>query len=71
MSQDQVVMKGTSVAGHTSAAATAYFGLTLNELGVIVGIVTSLAMFVLNTYFQIRRDRREERAAQKLERRKP
>lgn len=71
MSQDQIIMKGTSVAGHTSAAATAYFGLTLNEIGVIVGICTSLLMLVANLYFQWRRDKREEHAAKELERRKP
>lgn len=70
MSLDQVVMKGTSVTGHTSAAATAYFGLTLNEVGVIVGICTSLLMLIVNLYFQWRRDRREQQAADKLERRK-
>lgn len=70
MSLDQAVMKGTSVTGHTSAAATAYFGLTLNEIGVIVGICTSLLMLVINLYFQWRRDRREQHAADQLERRK-
>lgn len=70
MTQDQIVTKATSIAGHGSAAATAYFGLTLNEIGVIVGIFTSICMLALNFYFQWRRDKREEVAAKQLERRR-
>lgn len=53
--------KVTHTAGQTSALATVYFGLTLNELGVVVGIVCSLAMAAANVFFTWRRDRREER----------
>lgn len=62
--------KASAIAGYSSAAATTYFGLTLNELGVLVGIATSIVMLLINAYFQWRRDRREEYAAKQLERRK-
>lgn len=57
--------KATYTAGHVSAGATVYFGLTLNDIGVLVGIVVSLAMWGTNAYFQWRRDRREERELQR------
>lgn len=60
---EAVAAKTTHAAGHASAAATVYFGLTLNELGVVVGIMCSLVMAGANVYFQWRRDRREERQA--------
>lgn len=56
-----VAAKVTHTAGQTSAVATVYFGLTLNELGVLVGIVCSLVMAGANVFFTWRRDRREER----------
>lgn len=56
-------IKATYAGGHTAAGATMYFGFTLNELGVIVGIATSVAMFAVNVYFQWKRDQREERAS--------
>jgi len=57
--------KVTHAAGQTSAIATVYFGLTLNELGIVVGIVCSLAMAAANVFFTWRRDRREERELQR------
>lgn len=70
MRKETMTEKTSSIAGYSSAAATTYFGLTLNEVGVIVGIATSVIMLLVNAYFQWKRDQREETAAKKLERRK-
>lgn len=67
---ETAVTKATSVGAHSAAAATTYFGLTLNDLGVAVGIVSTVLMLAINFYFQWRRDKREEHAARQLERRK-
>lgn len=56
---EDVLLKTTHAAGQVSAGVTLYFGFTLNELGIIVGIASSIAMAVLNAVFLWRRDRRE------------
>lgn len=54
-----VVVRGSSAATYASAGGTLYFGLTLNEIGVVIGIVVTLATFAVNAVFQWRRDQRE------------
>lgn len=49
---EPVATKVTSAASFTSALSTAYFGLTLNELGVIVGIIATIVTVVMNWYFK-------------------
>lgn len=67
---DGIVTKVITVVGQGVAASTTYFGLTLNEIGVVFGIISSALMIGITFYFQWRRDKREEHAAKTLERRK-
>lgn len=53
--------KSTTAASYAGAAVSVGSSLTLTEIGIIVGIVTALATFALNWWFQWRRDKREER----------
>lgn len=41
-----------SPATFVSSAGTVYFGLTLNDIGVAVGIISTLAALVMNWYFK-------------------
>lgn len=50
---DPIVMtKVTSGAAYVSSGATLYFGLTMNELGVAVGIVATIVTVIMNWYFK-------------------
>jgi hypothetical protein len=50
----------TSVSTYASATGTMYFGLTLNEIGVLFGILATVITLAANLIFQRKRDRREE-----------
>lgn len=60
MSSNQVAIDKT-VAGVSYAGGGVSVGaaLTLTDIGIIVGIVTALATFAFNWYYQHRKDRRE------------
>lgn len=58
--------KMTTAATYTSAGVTVYFGqFTLNEIGIIVGVVATAITLAMNAWFQWRRDQREEAAHKK------
>lgn len=65
---DLAVQKVTFVTAQLAAGSTIYFGLTVNELGVIFGSLTGVSAVLINAFFQWRRDRREERIALRMER---
>jgi uncharacterized membrane protein (DUF485 family) len=46
---------------YAGAVVAIVASLTLTQWGIIVGIVTALATFVLNAFYMHRRDLREER----------
>jgi hypothetical protein len=48
----------TSVAGGVASIGAS---LTLNQIGVIVGIVTALLTCAVNVLYMVRKDRREQR----------
>lgn len=50
----------TSIAGALSSIGAS---LTLEQAGIIVGIVTALVTCAINVLYMIRRDQREERMA--------
>lgn len=52
------VMNGVS---YTGAFVSVLTGMTLTEWGIVVGIVTALLTFGANIYYQVRKDRREQR----------
>jgi hypothetical protein len=54
----------TEVASYAGSGVAIGSSLTLTDIGVIVGIVTAVATFVLNCYFMLRRDQREEKESQ-------
>lgn len=58
---EETAIAAAKAGGHAAAGGTIYFGLTMNEIGVVCGIVTSVLMVAISFYFQWRRDRREER----------
>lgn len=60
------VMNATSYVG---AGVSVVAGLTLTEWGVIVGIVTAFLTFIASQVWQARRDRREERLQDAVDRR--
>lgn len=47
---------GSYVGGVVSVASA----LTLTDVGVVIGIVTAVLTFLLNVFYQRRKDRREE-----------
>ena len=52
------VMSATSYGG---AGASIIAGLTLTDLGIVVGIVTAVLTLLFNIYYQRRKDRRQQR----------
>ena len=62
MMREQADAVGVAIgkaATYGGAGSMIVFGLTLYELGIIVGIVTALLGYVTQLYFNRRRDRRE------------
>lgn len=53
-------LTGPEVGSYGGAAFSIFSGLTLTEIGVIIGIVTALLTFGLNAYYTYRKDRREQ-----------
>jgi hypothetical protein len=51
----------SKVAAYGGAGSAVVFGLTLNELGVIVGIFVGVTGLILGQYWSWRKDRREMR----------
>jgi len=51
----------SKVSAYGGAAGAVFFGLTLNELGVIVGIFVAVVGLVLGQIWSWRKDRRESR----------
>jgi len=47
---------------YTGGATAVVAGLTLNEIGVIIGIVVGVSGLALQAWYTIRRDRREKEA---------
>lgn len=58
---ENAVIVGGKVAAYGGSGAAVVSGLTLNELGVIVGIVVGVAGLVLGQFWSWRKDRREQR----------
>lgn len=49
-----------ALVSYGGGAASVVSALTLTDWGIIIGIATASATFLLNYYFQYRRDRREQ-----------
>lgn len=45
----------TTIASYAGSAGAVAFGLSLNEVGVVVGIVCAVLTYVTNAYFQWKR----------------
>jgi len=58
-----------SLWSYLGAFISVFTGLTLTEWGVIFGILTALLTFMVNTWFQHSRARREERVQQRRDKR--
>lgn len=56
--------KGVTTASYTGSVFSVFSALTLTEWGIITGIVTALCTFALKTWWDYRRDRREQEAHQ-------
>lgn len=52
--------KGTAVASYSGSAVSVIASLTLTEWGIIFGILTAIGTFILNAYFQRRKDFRDQ-----------
>lgn len=46
---------------YSGAAISVFAGLTLTEWGILVGIVTAIATFGINVWYQHRRDQRDQK----------
>lgn len=51
----------SKVSAYGGAAGAVFFGLTLNELGVIVGIVAAMVGLLMGQFWSMKKDRREAR----------
>ena len=58
-SVNHIEQKAATASTYGGGAGAVVSGLTLNEAGVIVGIVVAVAGLAAQLYFGIRRDRRE------------
>ncbi|HFH4360034.1 TPA: HP1 family phage holin, partial [Pseudomonas aeruginosa] len=56
MTDDRVM----SAASYTGAGISVLSGLTLTDVGIIVGIATAILTFIANIVWQVRKDRREK-----------
>ncbi|RMG70573.1 MAG: hypothetical protein D6711_16985 [Chloroflexi bacterium] len=63
---EHIAAKTAAVASYASAGATTFFGLTLNEWGVIIGMLCSVLTYATYLYFKIRDDKRKSELAEKL-----
>lgn len=52
--------KMPTTVSYSGAAASILSSLTLTEWGIVVGIITAIATFAFNIYYQMRRDSREQ-----------
>ena len=52
--------KFSSAASYSGGVFSVLSAMTLTDWGIAVGIMTAIATFLLNYYFQYRRDRREQ-----------
>lgn len=59
---EKIEMTGSQATTQAGAGITIFSGLTLNEVGVLVGILVGLAGICLQWYFLSRRDKREREA---------
>ncbi|EPH0891352.1 HP1 family phage holin [Pseudomonas aeruginosa] len=64
MTDDRVM----SAASYTGAGISVLSGLTLTDVGIIVGIATAILTFVANMVWQVRKDRRERELNELLKR---
>lgn len=51
--------KAMSTASYAGATVSVISGLTLTDIGIIVGIVTAIITFAANMIYQHRKDKRE------------
>lgn len=51
--------KAMSTASYAGATVSVVSGLTLTDIGIIVGIVTAIITFAANMIYQHRKDKRE------------
>ncbi|WP_353191424.1 holin [Pandoraea pnomenusa] len=51
----------TEVSSYAGSIVAVASSLTLTDIGVIVGIMTAVATFVVNAIYMFRRDQREQR----------
>jgi hypothetical protein len=58
---DEIIIAGSKVAQYGGSAGALIFGLSLEQVAAIFGVVVALAGYGTNVYFQWRKDRREER----------
>lgn len=58
---ENAAIVGSKAAAYGGAVTAVGSGLSLNEIGVIVGIVVAVAGLLLGQFWSWRKDRREER----------
>lgn len=58
---ENAAIVGGKVAAYGGSGAAVVSGLTLNEIGVIVGIVVAVLGLLLGQFWSWRKDRREQR----------
>ena len=58
---ENAAIVGSKTAAYGGASGAVVSGLTMNELGVLVGIFVGLAGLLLGQYWSWRKDRREQR----------
>lgn len=51
--------RAMSAASYAGAGISVLSGLTLTDVGIIVGIATAVLTFIANVIWQVRKDRRE------------
>jgi flagellar biosynthesis component FlhA len=62
--KESLVIQITEKTTYAAAASGFFFGLSVNDFGMILSLVIALATCVSSVYFQWRRDKREERESQ-------
>ena len=60
LAESRIVDRVSSGASYSGGIIAVLSALTLTEWGIVSGILTALGTFILNAYFQWKRDRREQ-----------
>ena len=55
---------------YTASGSAVFFGLTLNDFGMLIGIMVGIATFIVNWYYKAKESKRRDRRTSDEQRKK-